>query len=83
MEGGPALRFLIALLLILGAAVLIGAAGGIEVLSVADWKSIGQKWAMPSVTENERCIMLLTGAIVALLAVARVLSPMERKRAAA
>lgn len=77
------MRYLIALVLILGAAALIGAAGGIEILSVADWKSIAQKWAMPSVTDNERCIMLLTGAIVALLAVARVLSPMERKRLAA
>lgn len=77
------MRYVIALVLILGAAALIGAAGGIEVFSVTDWKSIAQKWAMPSVTDNERCIMLLTGAIVGLLAIARVLSPMERKRAAA
>jgi hypothetical protein len=75
------MRFLIALMLFVGAAALIGWAGGLQILSPSDWQHIAQKWALPPVTENERCLTLLTGGIVAFLAVARLLSPMQQKSA--
>jgi hypothetical protein len=73
------MRFLIALILLIGAAALIGSAGGLQILSASDWQQVAQKWALPPASENERCLTLLTGAIVAFLAVARLLSPMPPK----
>ncbi|MFZ4808704.1 MAG: hypothetical protein ACOYLQ_15730 [Hyphomicrobiaceae bacterium] len=72
------LRLLIGVLLLVLAAPFLGFAGGIDVRSVADWQAVAQKWALPSVAENERCIALLSGGFLVVLAVLRLLTPGPR-----
>lgn len=72
-------RFGIALLLLLGSAVLIASAGGIAIMSPAEWAAITQKWDLPSKADTEQCLKLLTGILVGLMAVFRVMSPTTSK----
>jgi len=74
------LRILIGLIVLALGIALLAFAGGIDVKSVADWQHIAQKWALPKVADNERCLALLLGGIMVFLAGVRFISPVHSAR---
>lgn len=72
------LRFGFGLVLLAVSAALVGGAGGIDLLSTADWQAITQKWHLPPAADNARGLLLLTGLLMLLLAVVRLATSPQR-----
>lgn len=72
------LRFGFGFLLLVFAAALVGSAGGIDLLSIADWQALTRKWQLPPEADNGRRLLLLTGCLVLVLAVVRLANSPQR-----
>jgi hypothetical protein len=72
-------RILIGLFFLAVAVVLLAYAGGIDVRSLEEWRSVAQHWTLPSKDDSERGIVLVLGLLAALLALVRLITPRTRR----
>jgi hypothetical protein len=68
------MRIVVAVLMLVIAVAFLGYAGGLDILSIADWKSVATTWSVPPTAENERCLALLLGVVFGFLALVRIIS---------